>query len=268
LTQDSNFYLALNFRATQYGFDDAQVRRAFSQAIDRDRLVTVALHGRGEAAVTPVPTQDPYYAGSTTGHAPSANVEAAGAALDQIGWTRGPDGIRARAGSRLAFTCVVQDDEMFRTVARCVGQDLRRVGVHVDFEFALPFAPFYAACGAGPDAFISKWLWPDPVEALIGFTSTWCDGRPNWQHASVREVDQALHSWLRAQDADQLRSAAEALQESFVTGLPYIPLAFMRDSWLIHPSVAHLYRIQPGMLYPEYGPGRHPDEDGRRNEHE
>ena len=36
-----------------------------------------------------------------------------------------------------------------------------------------------------PPAFISKWFWPEPVDAIVGFIATWGqDGGPNFQRSS------------------------------------------------------------------------------------
>ncbi len=53
--QQSNIYLALDFRRTELGFDDRRVRRGISMAIDRTALVATALSGHGSVTYGPLP---------------------------------------------------------------------------------------------------------------------------------------------------------------------------------------------------------------------
>ena len=94
--------------------------------------------------------------------------------------------------------CVCQDDAVLLPLAEAVRRQLRRVGVVLELEPVIPFAPFYEAAMAGPPATIAKWLWPDPIDALIGFTATRAVGMENWQNASIPALDAAYDGWLRA----------------------------------------------------------------------
>jgi peptide/nickel transport system substrate-binding protein len=81
-------------------FDDVRVRRAVSLAIDRDRIVRVALAGFGRPAAGPVAPEVP--GADTT--PPVFDPARADSLLDAVGWTRGPDGMRRRAGTAFDFT--------------------------------------------------------------------------------------------------------------------------------------------------------------------
>ena len=57
-----------------------------------------------------------------------------------------------------------------------------------------------------PQAFISKWFWPEPVDAIIGFIASWGkDTGPNFQGSSDAEIDRACRAWEIAQDDEALR---------------------------------------------------------------
>jgi hypothetical protein len=107
---------------------------------------------------------------------------------------------------------------------------------------------------AGPAASISKWLWQDPLDAAIGFSASSTRPFPNWQHASVPELDGAYQGWLRATSGDELRSAAEHVGRVFAATLPYVPLLTPNDIW-VHGAHVHGYRPFPANLYP-FLPGR------------
>ncbi len=101
---------------------------------------------------------------------------------------------------------------------------------------------------------MSKWLWPDSVDALIGFTATRAIPFPNWQHASIPELDGAFGRWLRA-PASGLAAAASEVQAVVARQLPYIPLVTPNDVWVHAPELTG-YRPFKANLYPFYQPVR------------
>ncbi len=156
-----------------------------------------------------------------------------------------------RGGEPIRCECVVQDDSFIGPLGRLLAEQLAEVGVELELRFVKPFAPFYEACAAGVPTFVNKWLWQDALDAVIGFASTRCDGFPNWQHASIPELDEAFESWLRAGPREELQAAASTAQRIAAERLPYVPLVTPGDVW------AHTTRLQgfephPADLYPLY----------------
>ena len=248
--QSSNVYLALHWHDEVIGFRDLPLRRAISAAIDRVALVRDGLSGQGAATWGPLGPGDPYYdPGVDVGRGFDAG--AADALLDELGWRLKSDGVRARNGCRLNFDCLVQDDQVMRRLAGAVQEQLRRRGIELTLRFAAPFADFYAACERQPQSFIGKWLWQDGIDALIGFTATWGQPAPNWQHSSIPELDRAYHAWLRAGTEEQLRGAASRIQAVVANELPYLPLVTPTDLWACSARL-HGWEPYPANLYPFY----------------
>ena len=235
-SQASSIYLALDF---EQGFSDPAIREAASLAVDRDALVREALAGRGSATWGPVPPGDEHY---------DPRVDAG----------RARDLERARelmAGRELRCDCVVQDDAVIGQIGTMVADQLREIGLHLELRFEKPFAPFYDAVSQYPPAFVSKWLWPDAVDAVIGFASTRCIGFPNWQHASIPALDHAFDGWLRAGTDDELRAAASRVQHVAAEQLPYVPLVTPTDVW-VHSAALHGFHPYAADLYPRYQEAR------------
>ncbi|GJG88315.1 ABC transporter substrate-binding protein [Gemmatimonadetes bacterium T265] len=92
------FSTGLVFNTGRLPFDDARVRQAVSAAIDRRRIVDVALAGYGTPSASAVPPDVPYALPVPDPRDPRR----ADSLLDAAGWTRGPDGVRRRAGHPLA----------------------------------------------------------------------------------------------------------------------------------------------------------------------
>jgi ABC-type transport system substrate-binding protein len=171
--------------------------------------------------------------------------------FDEAGWIRGEDGVRRRGEQRLSFECVIQDDAIHKAVAAGVQTCLRAIGVEFIPTPVLTFKGFYAACQAGPPAFINKWLWQDTVDAAIGFTASWGRPSPNWQFASVPALDDAYREWLRAETGKALQAAATKAQLLVADNLPYIPLLVPHDVW-VHSTDVKGWDPAQAILYPFY----------------
>lgn len=248
--QPASMYLALDWRRIALGFDDLRVRQAVSLAVDRDALVAGAYAGQAARSYGAVPPGDELYTPEVDRAGVHDPAQAA-ALLDAAGFERGEDGIRSRNGHRLAFECVNQDDQLFRRVGELLQRQLREVGIELELRPVVPFGPFYRAVAAGPAASISKWLWQDPVDAAIGFSASSNRPFPNWQQASVPELDEAYGAWLRAGSADELRETAAEVNRVFARTLPYVPLLTPNDVW-VHARHVHGFRPFPANLYPFY----------------
>ena len=237
--QASTFYLGLDWRRSELGFDDVRVRQAISLAVDRPAIATEALAGHGTPVWGPVPPGDEHY-DPAVDRGRSRDVARAVALLRDV-----------RGDEPVSCECVVQDDEVFRRVAPLVQAQLAEIGVRLQLRYVRPFAPFYSACAEGPPAFLSKWLWPDAVDAVIGFASTRCIGFPNWQHSSIPALDAAFDEWLRAGTNEELQAAASSVQRIAADEVPYIPLVTPNDVW-VHSVSVHGFQPYAADLYPRY----------------
>src|SRR5579864_8712591 len=99
--------------------------------------------------------------------------------------------------------------------------------------------------------FINKWLWQDPLDAIIGFSATRGQPFPNWQQSSIPALDEAFRDWLKAGPADELKAAASKVQRIAAEQLPYIPLLTPDDIW-VHSNKLHGWRPFAANLYPFY----------------
>ena len=249
-SQASNLYLAPNWEQTEFGFADHRIRQALSLAIDRDRVVREALMGYGAPTVGPISVGGEFYDPAVdTGR--THNPQRAANLLDQAGWLRGASEIRERNGIPFSFECVIQDDAIHRQAAEIMRAELRNVGIDMRLRPVLTFKGFYEACRSGPDAFINKWLWQDPVDAALGFTATRGKPDPNWQHASIPALDRAYQSWLLASTNVELLAAAADIQRIAAGQLPYIPIVVPQDVWVRTTKVTNWDPAQ-SILYPFY----------------
>jgi peptide/nickel transport system substrate-binding protein len=113
------------------------VRQAIDLAINRAALVA-ALRG-GEIATGFYPNFYRFAARQPRPYDP----ERAARLLDEAGWKRGPDGIRAKSSDRLAFTLLsVTQAAEYGYMALLIKDDLAKIGIGIDVkgvERSLPF---------------------------------------------------------------------------------------------------------------------------------
>lgn len=248
----SQFYLGLNFDGP-HGFSDPAVRRAIDAFIDRPALVEAAFGRLGDPRRSPIPIGDPLAASFDPASVPALSRAAAEEILDARGITRGPDGVRQRAGVPLRLACVTQEAPPFRRLCGELGRQLAAAGIELEFEYHEPFVDFYRAVETRPATFVSKWLWQDALEAVMGFSRTDCnnDGGCTWQGADTTAVDAAYDAYLRASTPEELFARAGEAQERFMTELPYIPLCSPKETYAIAERVKGFHPV-PGTLYPLY----------------
>jgi peptide/nickel transport system substrate-binding protein len=244
--QSALIYLGLDHLTTELGFDDIRVRRAISLAIDRQALVDRDLQGHGWPGYSPIPSQSQWYAPEMEPPAPFDPRKAA-QLLDAAGFEPGPSGVR------IETEAVVVNDATVRRVAQTVKSMLEAVGVRLELTVIRSFDEFYGRLNEHPPAFVSKWFWPEPVDAIVGFVATWGqDGGPNFQRSSDEALDRACRAWEVARDDEQLRTAARDIQLRAAESLPLIPLLAPAAVWAHHHRVRN-WRPNRHDLYPLYG---------------
>ena len=249
-SQSSNAYLALNWQRSDLGFDDVRVRKAVSLAIDRPALVRDALLGYGAPTVGPLSVDGEFYdpaveAGQGQDLTESARL------FDEAGWKLDPQGVRSKGDARLRFECLTQDDAIQKRVAESLRAQLSNVGVILNLQPIRSFHAFYDGCKQGPAAFLNKWLWQDPMDAIIGFIASWGRPDPNWHHSSVPALDEAFRRWLRAETDVELKATATQIQMLVREHVPYIPLLVPQDIW-VHARAVRNWTPAPSILYPFY----------------
>jgi peptide/nickel transport system substrate-binding protein len=133
---------------------DLAVRKALTQALNLDELAKVSAQDTG-VKTTGMTTLSPRpcRVDSVTGHRPSFNPEAAKTELDAAGWTVGADGIRTKAGKKLALRIVYNTDygAGSRAGAEYQADAWKKIGVDVDLKGM--------ASGAWSDALFKTGDW-------------------------------------------------------------------------------------------------------------
>lgn len=228
-------------------FADARVRRAVSLAIDRPGIASAILRHPGSAATQLLPPTVPEWHDAGL-PAYRQDLAGANALLDQAGWARGADGVRAKDGTRLAANMLTIANRPELTVMGTAMQaQLKAVGMEITVE-PVPSAGIPAAIQAGSmqmTMFARTYVnVPDPIATIIpDFTrerSTW--GTLNWEgRAAMKALTDAY-----VRSFDEMRKTA--LRKDILK-LIHEELPVTAVSWFEHTVAVHR-RVQGLVIDP------------------
>jgi peptide/nickel transport system substrate-binding protein len=136
---------------------DRAVRRALNMAVDR-QTIAAAILGPGTKA-PPGPMSQLLWIWDDSVSTLPYDTAAAARAFDEAGWRRGPDGMRRKGTTPLAFDLLVPATSVGRKrIAEALQEAWRLAGVRVTVT-AVDFPVFQQRLGEGRfDAYIGAWL--------------------------------------------------------------------------------------------------------------
>lgn len=240
----------LNFERTELGFDDVRVRQAISRAIDRQAIVDAILLGHATPTYGPFPTRYKWYEPGVEAFN-QFDVAAAEALLDEAGWTRGSDGVRARDGQRLSFSITNMADAVRNQVGEAIVGMLSTIGIEARMN-NLEAGAFFDALGQPElQAHFFQWLWMTPPNLLQVIADSRFAPAPNWQKANVPEFDAAVDGWQFARNEAEAEAAARQIQLVGAEMLPTLTIYSPNVVWANHRKV-HGWIPTDTNLYPYY----------------
>lgn len=213
---------------------DPQARRALSLAIDRDGIAKAVLrYPEGADQLFP-----PSVAGWHDDQIAPLTYDppAAKAALENLGWTPGSDGILTRDGERFALTLTTYPDRPeLPLVASVLEQQFRAIGVEVTIDTTNSSAiPAGHQDGSLDLALIARnfSLIPDPIGTVLSDYV----GNGDWGAMNYKNEDFATLVRSIARDGGTLADRAKAaaiLQDD----LPVIPVAWYQQTLAVSTAV-------------------------------
>ncbi len=235
---DTVFLYAQQTRAP---LGDVRVRRALSRAIDRERIVKVAMHDMTVPSHASALSDG--YAAWRRDDLPDDDVthdpDGAAALLDAAGWRRGPDGLRRdAAGDTLTLPIVVPAGwSDWVRAAQVVHDGLGDVGIDAPVQ-GLDFGAWFDRVGRGDFALALGWSVsgdsPYPFYRSLLGSATWVPpgeaAASNWHRARSPAADALLTRFEATTDPAAQRALVDDLQQVFVDALPAVPL-FPAPAW-------------------------------------
>ncbi len=230
---------AIAFNCRKPPFDDARMRIAISMAIDRKRLSAGITGGQYAVANS---DQPPFgWAHDPSVRLPAFDPQRADRTLDSLGWRRGPDGMRQRAGHVLAmtFTTFPESDTAVRT-AEYVQQILRERGIEVVVK-KVTLAQFYLPASEGGMLLSGRFdlayvVWRSGLDPDDSDLVT-CRGAANYSGFCDGEVDALEMRALAMQNPGVRRSLYFQVQRRLAAQVPYDFLYAPTYSYAVQPNV-------------------------------
>ena len=190
-------------------FSDPAVRGAIGLLVDRLSLQRYVYGRQGQATGNFINNPARY---RSANNKPEYSLEKAAALLDAAGWKPGPDGVRAKAGRRLAMVFQGSVGAVGQQLQAVVKQAAQKVGMQLDLK-AVVSSVFFSSDVGNPDTYgkfyadMQTYNWtnnsPDPTDLMRCFVSWEVSAQAN------KWLGQNLVRWQSA-EFDGLYRASEA----------------------------------------------------------
>ncbi|MFM8638658.1 MAG: ABC transporter substrate-binding protein, partial [Betaproteobacteria bacterium] len=158
-------------------FSERAVREAMSLWIDR-KSIAEAIYGRGAIASANFLNNPIRFRSSTPKF--EFNIEKANQVLESAGWKRGPDGIRAKGGTKLKFVFQTSVSGPRQKCQAIIKDACSKAGIDLELKSVVA-AVYFGGDFANPDTYQKFWAdmqmytttmtQPDPQTFMEQFTS-------------------------------------------------------------------------------------------------
>jgi ABC-type transport system substrate-binding protein/tRNA A-37 threonylcarbamoyl transferase component Bud32 len=253
-----------DFEALYFNFHNTvlashlEVRQAMAMAIDQQTLIQQARHGFGTPLCTDHPSAvHPGYEPNAAG-CPEFNLKAANKLLDDNGWEKGVDGVRARDGQRLEFDYSTTTNIAFRDATEAIlERNFMMIGIKLDiqnytynqfFNHLLPEGKASPPTGAVADRFdIAEWntgFGYDPNDSWL----LACDQLPPNGQNFTFYCNPALDALYRQEqatvDPDVRQQIFSQIHQFYLAKLPFIVLYSTLNLAMVRKGT-HNYQPSP-----------------------
>jgi len=168
-----------------------EVRKALAQATDRQEIIRDVLNGNAKSAYSPLLPNMPGYTDDINKF--DFNLEIANQILEDNGWKKGGDGVRAKDGNRIEFNLVVIDQPELIRIAEILKRQWEAIGARVNVQ---SFSVFDIQ---------QNYIRPREFDALLFGQSMGADSDPySFWHSSMKKDPGLNLSVFENKDIDTL----------------------------------------------------------------
>ena len=216
--------------------DDARVRRAIAASIDRQAISDKITFKRYPVVDTAQPLGS--WARDPAVQLPAFNPAAADRMFDAAGWMRGADGVRAKAGKRLALTYVqFPESQTGVRTATFIERELKARGIDLTLKSVTNAKLFLPKSEGGAlasgDFDLAYVPWPMGADPDDSFLLS-CDGSANVMHWCDPQVDALERRALVAPTQAERKALYSAIERRVADAVPIV--------YLFDPSYIYAYR--------------------------
>jgi peptide/nickel transport system substrate-binding protein len=239
LGDDRAEYLGGNNNRNPHPFlADYAVRRALSLAIDRQILVDAGYGSAGKVGCNVLPAPA-IYASDANDECKTQNVDEANRILDEAGWVRGSDGIRAKGGVRLSILYQTSTNSVRQGTQAFIKEMWKAIGVETELR-NLSASVFFGGDPGSPDTYqkfyadiemyTNNFSGTDPETYMANWTckqvsrraNTWGGGNmPRWCNPDYDALSAEMSTTA---DLDDRIRLAKAMNDMLMQDYAMIPL--------------------------------------------
>jgi peptide/nickel transport system substrate-binding protein len=241
-------YFGLNTKKAPV--DDVQIRRAISQAINRDEIVKGAYFGLGAPAISMLSPQTTNYWAGVKDVSATYDLDKAKSTLEAAGWKAGAGGIREKSGQQLVVPFWYINDSATTLMAQILQEQLAKAGIKLD---AKPYeeTAWFAAARTGEQVGFTVGVFYENADVLRFYFYSKQQPAPNRFSWALPEMDTQLDDTLTNTDKAAVAKDYEAIQKTLAEQAPALPLIHQQGTLgaskrvqgiKVHPS-RWLYRM-------------------------
>ncbi len=222
---------AMYFNLDNPAFKDVTVRKAMAMAIDHNALIQTARRGQavplctdhgkafvpGYQADAPCPKYDP---------------AAANSLLDQAGYTKGSDGIRAKNGKRLEFKYSTTANNPWRAADETIlQQNFQAIGIKLNIQNYSADTYFGTILPEGKfdiGEFENSWTYDPDDSSLFSCSQIPSSANSfsggNYMRYCNKDLDALFQKELSTGDANTRQQVFNQIHQIYLTDFPFIAL--------------------------------------------
>ena len=217
---------------------DPMMVRALSMAIDRGILVEAGYGPAGRVTCNVLPAP-PVYASIDNDSCLTQDVEDANRLLDEAGWVRGRDGVRAKDGVRLSILYQTSTNSVRQDTQALIKQMWREIGVETELR-NINASVFFGGDPASPDTFqkfyadiqmyTNNFDGTDPQAYMAGWVCEEIPGPDNqWLGSNISrycnpEYDALAAEFAKTAGIEQRAAIAKRMNDLLIADGVVIPL--------------------------------------------
>ena len=217
---------------------DKAVRQALSMAIDRALLVEIGYGDAGRVTCNVLPAPE-IYASTANDACKTQDIAGANALLDDAGWVKGADGVRAKDGVRLSVLYQTSTNAVRQTFQDAIKQWWSEIGVETELR-NIDASVFFGGDPGSPDTFqkffadvemyANNFDGTDPENYMARWA---CDQAPSpenqWQGNNMgrfcsEEYDAMVAEFSTTADLDERARLAKAMNDILMQEYAILPL--------------------------------------------
>ena len=223
--------LAPNFQ-NEFWQKHKEVIPVLGYALDKAAMVDSVLSGEGRVAYSPIQMNAAYNEENVEKREYNLNLLAS--KLEALGWKKGPDGIYAKDGDRLAFSVDVREYEEERVdIAKLAASQFKDAGIEMTVHI------------------VPKLNWKELQTFLIGDAAPFdpdngtydlfcTNASGNYTHYSNAAVDRWLKTARATYDPDARKAAYANFQKVWAEDPAFIMVAYLDGNYVANKKVTGL----------------------------